>query len=257
MALARHVDPDTLMQELHDHPSKAHKHHFQTKTATSSITPYSSRYASQQEISKFIIPQQGAPADAVHQMLKDELDLDGRPNLNLASMSDADEYPAMMAMHARCVSIISHLWAVQQGETAVGSATVGSSEAIHLGGLAMKRRWQEKRDKEGKDKSKPNILMGSNAQVALEKFARYFEVEARILDVSERSLYRLDPELVEKNIDENTIGVFVILGSTYTGHYEPVEEISNILDEYEKKTGIDIPIHPAGANGTISSLNYP
>lgn len=63
-------------------------------------------------------------------MLKDELDLDGRPNLNLASfvgtymereaealmvenlsknMSDADEYPAMMAMHARSVSIISHL----------------------------------------------------------------------------------------------------------------------------------------------------
>lgn len=59
-------------------------------------------------------------------MLKDELDLDGRPNLNLASfvgtymereaealmvenlsknMSDADEYPAMMAMHARCVRL--------------------------------------------------------------------------------------------------------------------------------------------------------
>ena len=56
--------------------------------------------------------------------------------------------------------------------------------------------------------------MGSNAQVALEKFARYFEVEARILDVSEKSKYRLDPELVKKNIDENTIGVFVIMGST-------------------------------------------
>ena len=61
-------------------------------------------------------------------MLKDELDLDGRPNLNLASfvgtymereaealmvenlsknMSDADEYPAMMAMHARCVRLCS------------------------------------------------------------------------------------------------------------------------------------------------------
>lgn len=203
-------------------------------------------------------------------MLKDELDLDGRPNLNLASfvgtymereaealmvenlsknMSDADEYPAMMAMHARCVSIISHLWGVQKGETAIGSATTGSSEAIHLGGLAMKRRWQEKRDKEGKDKSKPNIIMGSNAQVALEKFARYFEVEARILDVSERSLYRLDPDLVKKNIDENTIGVFVILGSTYTGHYEPVEEISEILDEYEAQSGHDIPIHVDAASG--------
>ena len=218
--------------------------------ATSHITPYSTRYASKQEISKFKIPHNGAPADAVHQMLKDELDLDGRPNLNLASfvgtymethaeqlmfenisknMSDADEYPAMMQMHARCVSIIAHLWGVQKGERAIGSATTGSSEAIHLGGLAMKRRWQEKRMAEGKDTSKPNIIMGANAQVALEKFARYFEVEARILPVSEKSNFRLDTELVKKNIDENTIGVFVILGSTYTGHYEPVEEISNIL----------------------------
>lgn len=169
--------------------------------------------------------------------------------LNIFSMSDADEYPAMMAIHARCISILSNLWGVQKGETAVGSATTGSSEAIHLGGLAMKRRWQEKRDAEGKDKSKPNIIMGSNAQVALEKFARYFEVEARILDVSEKSHYRLDPELVKKNIDENTIGIFVILGSTYTGHYEPVEEISKILDEFEKKTGIDIPIHVDAASG--------
>lgn len=113
----------------------------------------------------------------------------------------------------------------------------------------MKRRWQEKRDKEGKDKSKPNIIMGANAQVALEKFARYFEVEARILPVSEKSSYRLDPELVKENIDENTIGVFVILGSTYTGHYEPVEEIHKILDDYEAKTGNDIPIHVDAASG--------
>lgn len=164
-------------------------------------------------------------------------------------MSDADEYPAMMDMHARCVSIIANLWGAQKGEKAIGTATTGSSEAIHLGGLAMKRRWQEKRQKEGKDTSKPNILMGANAQVALEKFARYFEVEARILPVSEKSRYRLDPELVKKNIDENTIGVFVILGSTYTGHYEPVEEIHEILDAYEKETGVDIPIHVDAASG--------
>ncbi len=69
------------------------------------------------------------------------------------------------------------------------------------------------------------------------------------MPVSEASSYRLDPELVKKNIDENTIGVFVILGSTYTGHYEPVEEISNILDEYEKESGNDIPIHVDGASG--------
>jgi glutamate decarboxylase len=220
------------------------------------------------------MPASGAPANAVAQMLRDELDLDGRPNLNLASfvgtymepeaeklmienlnknMSDADEYPAMMDIHARCVSILASLWGHRDGsgEKPIGTATTGSSEAIHLGGLAMKRRWQEKRMAEGKDTSKPNIIMGANAQVALEKFARYFEVEARILPVSAKSSYRLDPELVKQNIDENTIGVFVILGSTYTGHYEPVEEISNILDEFEKMTGHDIPIHVDGASGAF------
>lgn len=67
--------------------------------------------------------------------------------------------------------------------------------------------------------------------------------------MSEKSDYRLDPELIKENLDENTIGVFVILGSTYTGHYEPVEEISNILDAFEKETGNDIPIHVDGASG--------
>jgi len=54
---------------------------------------------------------------------------------------------------------------------------------------------------------------------------------------------------VRENVDENTIGVFVILGSTYTGHYEPVEEISQILDKYQEETGIDIPIHVDAASG--------
>jgi glutamate decarboxylase len=272
--LARHVDPDELVKTLHDHPAHRGRSH---SRAVNHSTPYSSRYASATELSKFKIPQDGAPADVVHQLLKDELDLDGRPSLNLASfvgtymekeaealmvenisknLSDADEYPAMMDMHSRCISILAHLWGVQKGEKAIGSATTGSSEAIHLGGLAMKRRWQEKRQKDGKDTSKPNIIMGANAQVALEKFARYFEVEARILPVSAESNYRLDPKLVKENIDENTIGVFVILGSTYTGHYEPVEEINNILDDYEKETGVDIPIHVDVSTSTASLLIF-
>jgi glutamate decarboxylase len=84
------------------------------------------------------------------------------------NLADADEYPAMMQIHQRCISMLSHLWRIPKGETAIGTATTGSSEAIHLGGMAMKRRWFEKRQKEGKDTTKPNILMGANAQVALE-----------------------------------------------------------------------------------------
>jgi len=87
--------------------------------------------------------------------------------------------------------------------------------------------------------------------VALEKFARYFEVECRLVPISVESKYRLDPKKAMDYVDENTIGVFVILGSTYTGHYEPVKEMSDLLDEYEKKTGHSVPIHVDGASGAF------
>ena len=49
-----------------------------------------------------------------------------------------------------------------------------------LGGLALKKAWQERRKAAGKDHYHPNIIMGANAQVALEKFARYFDVEVTL-----------------------------------------------------------------------------
>jgi glutamate decarboxylase len=117
----------------------------------------------------------------------------------------------------------------------------------------MKRIWQEKRKAAGKSihEPGPNIVMGANAQVALEKFARYFEVECRLVPISKESHYRLDPKKAMEYVDENTIGVYVILGSTYTGHYEPVKEMSDLLDEYEAKTGHSVPIHVDGASGAF------
>jgi len=111
--------------------------------------------------------------------------------------------------------------------------------------------WQEKRKEKGLSihEPGPNIVMGANAQVALEKFARYFDVECRLVPISKESHYRLDPQKAMQYVDENTIGVFVILGSTYTGHYEPVKEMADLLDEYEKNSGVSVPIHVDGASG--------
>jgi len=83
-------------------------------------------------------------------------------------------------------SMISHLWHAPKAATALGTACTGSSEAIMLGGLALKRRWQVKMKAAGKSihEPGPNIVMGAEAQVALEKFARYFEVECRLVPVS-------------------------------------------------------------------------
>ncbi|KAI1358676.1 glutamate decarboxylase [Xylaria arbuscula] len=270
MSLSLHIDPEELVKRFHDSHLSEGGNNLRKLMKTSHLTPYGTRYASEAEVPKYRLPREGAPADTVYQLIRDELDLDGKPNLNLASfvgtymepnanqlmaenlsknLADNDEYPAMMAIQERCISILAHLWGATKSEKAIGTATTGSSEAIHLGGLAMKRRWQEARRAKGLDTSRPNIIMGANAQVALEKFARYFDVESRILPVSEESKFRLDPKLVEENLDENTIGVFVIMGSTYTGHFEPVEEISKILDAYQERTGIDIPIHVDAASG--------
>lgn len=45
------------------------------------------------------------------------------------------------------------------------------------------------------------------------------------------------------------VGVFLTLGSTFTGHYDPVLEVANYLDAYEARTGINIPIHVDAASG--------
>lgn len=149
--------------------------------------------------------------------------------------------------------MLAQLWHAPDSHNAIGTATTGSSEAIQLGGLAMKRIWQEKRKAAGKSihEPGPNIVMGANAQVALEKFARYFEVECRLVPISKESHYRLDPKKAMEYVDENTIGIYVILGSTYTGHYEPVKEMSDLLDEYEARTGHSVPIHVDGASGAF------
>jgi len=39
------------------------------------------------------------------------------------------------------------------------------------------------------------------------KFARYFDVEARIIPVSKESNYCLDVTKIRENLDENTIGI--------------------------------------------------
>ncbi len=59
----------------------------------------------------------------------------------------------------------------------------------------------------------------------------------------------MTPEKALQVCDENTIGVVPTLGVTFTGQFEPVQQLSDSLDAYEKSTGIDISIHVDGASG--------
>jgi glutamate decarboxylase len=63
---------------------------------------------------------------------------------------------------------------LEDGQTAVGAGTVGSSEAIMLAGLAFKRKWQLERKAAGLPYDKPNMVTGANVQVLLLSSTFYF-----------------------------------------------------------------------------------
>jgi len=257
------------------------------KYRSPSIAPAYTGRLSTDPIPSLRLPGEPMEPAAAYRFIHDELMLDGSSRLNLATfvttwmdpeaeklmaetfdknMIDKDEYPATAAIESRCVSMVADLFHAEDlrdddAASAVGVSTVGSSEAVMLGGLALKWRWKQRvaaKDTAGSDgtpkdesawkQRTPNLVMGANVQVVWEKFCRYFEVEPRYLPMAE-DRYVITPEQVLAAVDEDTIGVVGILGTTYTGELEPIAEICAALDKLQRETGLDIPVHVDAASG--------
>ena len=249
------------------------------KYRSPSIAPAYTGRLSTDPIPALRLPDEAMEPSAAYRFIHDELMLDGSSRLNLArfvttwmdpeaerlmaetfdkNMIDKDEYPATAAIESRCVAMVADLFHAENlrdddAATAVGVSTVGSSEAVMLGGLALKWRWKERVAAEAGDKDAwktrtPNLVMGSNVQVVWEKFCRYFEVEPRYIPMAE-DRYVISPDQVLEYVDEDTIGVVGILGTTYTGELEPIADICDALDKLEKEKGLDIPVHVDAASG--------
>ena len=150
------------------------------------------------------------PAEAAYRLIKDELIDEGNARQNLATFCqtymepeatklmaetlavnaiDKSEYPQMTEVENRCVNIIADLWNAPEGE-AMGTSTVGSSEACMLGGMAMKFRWRELAEKAGIDTKakKPNLVISSGYQVCWEKFCVYWDIEMRLVPLDEQHM---------------------------------------------------------------------
>ena len=220
-------------------------------------------------IPKYRLPDAGLDAQAAYQLVHDELALDGNPVLNLASfvttwmepqadqlgvetqsknLIDQDEYPQTEAIHRRVVSMIGDLFHAPSSGQAVGTATIGSSEAIMLGMLAHKRSWQHRRRAAGEPTERPNMVLGADVHTCWEKFARYFEVEPRVIPMEE-GRYTIAAEHVEPLIDERTIGVAGVLATTFTGGMDDLRSINDMLARVERDRGLRVPMHIDAATG--------
>ncbi|HEU4997467.1 MAG TPA: pyridoxal-dependent decarboxylase, partial [Lapillicoccus sp.] len=204
-----------------------------------SLVPRFTR-AGMQQVPKDRLPDSEMLPQTAYQIVMDEVMLDGNARFNLATfvttwmddeadrlyaatfdknMIDKDEYPQTAEIEARCVRMLADLWHAPDVADSVGTSTTGSSEGCMLAGLALKRRWQGARRAAGKGTDRPNIVMGGNVQVVWEKFANYWEVEPRYVPL-EGDVFHLTEDRLLEYVDENTIGVVAVLGSTMDGSYE-------------------------------------
>jgi glutamate decarboxylase len=214
------------------------------------------------------MPKSKFPDDEHDSVVHDELMLDGNSRQNLATfcqtweepevhrlmdeclaknMVDKDEYPQTAEIERRCVQMLADLWNAPAATGALGCSTTGSSEAAMLGGMAMRRRWEARQRAAGKSLGRPNLVTGP-VQVCWHKFARYWDIEHREIPLEPDRLL-MTPEEVVRRCDENTIGVVPTLGVTFTCQYEPIRAVAQALDQLQRKTGLEIPIHVDAASG--------
>ncbi len=221
-------------------------------------------------------PSKGMPALEAFRLLSEELVLDGDPPHNLATFVttwmepeaqriiaenlhrnfiDHAEYPRSAEIEQRCIRMLADLYHAP-GET-TGARTQGSSEAIMLGALSLKWKWRKRREADGKPTDRPNLVFGGDVHVVWEKFCRYFDVEPRIVPLQENK-YTIGPEDVEARIDENTIGVAAVLGTTFTGHMDDIAGINELLVGLRDNKGLDVPLHvDAASGGFVWPFLYP
>ena len=240
------------------------------------LTPAYGGRVMRQSVPKYRLPEHEMAPDTAYDIIRDELMLDGNARLNLATfvttwmepqaeklmaetfeknMIDKDEYPQTAEIEERCINIVSDLF--NAPEEGVGASAIGSSEAVMLAGMALKWKWRERRKAQGKSADRPNLVLGSNVQVVWEKFCRYWEVEPRYIAM-EKGRYVITAEEVLKHTDENTIGVVAILGTTFTGEFEPIEAIHQALVGQNAQTGWDVPMHiDAASGGFVAPFLHP
>jgi glutamate decarboxylase len=229
---------------------------------------YGSR-ATTDPVPKYALPEAGMEPPTAYRLIHDELMLDGNARLNLATfvttwmepeaerlmaetfdknMIDKDEYPQTAEIETRCVNMVARLFHAPEDGEPVGVSAIGSSEAVMLAGMALKWRWRQRRQAAGEPIGQPNLILGTNVQVVWEKFCRYWEVEPRYIPMRE-GRYVITPEEVVERIDENTIGVVAILGTTFTGEFEPIEAIHDAVVGHNAARGLSVPLHVDAASG--------
>lgn len=155
------------------------------------------------------IPEASMSPDSAYEMVRNELMLDARAGLNLATFVnttcadpwarrlinenlginfiDHEEYPATNLAEKRVMWMLAEAFGADFGEDTdpdtakglYGSATVGSSEAAMLGLIAHKQRWLDLNRTnleagQADPQDRPVVVMGAHVHGCWDKFCKYY-----------------------------------------------------------------------------------
>ena len=156
-------------------------------------------------------------------------------------MIDKDEYPQTAAVETRCWTMLADLWHApdpRAHDRDVDHRLVRGGDARRAGAQApLAARAPRRRQVDGPAEPRACPARCRSA-------GRSSATTSRSRRATSRSRWEhkvLDGYELEKYVDENTIGVVAIMGVTYTGMYEPVEQIAEALD---RDPGVDGPRRP-------------
>lgn len=281
------------------------------------LTPVYGRPEFTTSAPKTQIPDDPLPPDSVYQLITDELLLDGKAGLNLATFCNEDytdpwgeklvtdnikknfidheEYPASNLAEKRSIWMLAKELGTTfdpddtDPDTATrlyGSATIGSSEAVMLGLIAHKYKWNQNNQnnlKNGKadPQDRPVVLMSAHVHGCWDKFCRYYGAVALYVEIAQapyaingkavseilhtkiedanspyaktikEKLNYLNPQ-GDRTIGELVMCVGAVVGTTFTGNSDCVISIDAAVEEYcqraPRELNIDIPIHVDSAS---------
>ncbi|NET61736.1 MAG: hypothetical protein F6K47_38135, partial [Symploca sp. SIO2E6] len=279
------------------------------------LTPLRGRPEFANPIPKKTVPENPMAPDSAYQLITDELLLDGSPGLNLATFVNTyqDEWGRKLALNSLNKNFIDHeeypksglaekrsIWMLAQelgtqfqtgdddpdtSQNFYGSATIGSSEAVMLGLIAHKYKWNQinyQNLEAGKadPQDRPVVLMSAHVHSCWDKFCRYYgalglyvEIDSFPYTISGDKVSEIlntrieDPDSPyaksvkkymkylnhqgDRTIGELVMTVGAVVGTTFTGNSDQVAEIDTAVEQYCKNKSdlnLDIPIHVDAAS---------
>ena len=214
------------------------------------------------------LPAVGMPADDAMRLLGEEIVLDGIPMRNLATFVttwmepqaqrviadnlhrnyiDHAEYPQTAEIEQRCIRMLADLFHAP-GETTgdAHAGLVGGDHArravaeVEVARSAARRRARRRTARTSCSAATSTWCGRSSAATS---------TSSRASSRCRADKFTIGPEDVEPHVDENTIGVAAVLGTTFTGHADDIVGIDALLARLRDERGLEVPLHIDGASG--------